>query len=118
MSCALPFTAIRSRLSLMSHRSYQDPFDDYKKRLAKKLAKRAEAEQNLNRQPEQKKKEGDDINWFGLKVGLESNDSIGGGGGVGKYLSLKRPASAVAGGGALPEEGKKRKLGFGDFSNF
>lgn len=96
---------------------YQDPFEDYKRRLAKKLAKRAEAEQNPTLQTEPKK-EGDDVNWFGLKVGLETSDTIGVGGGVGKYLSLKRPASSVSGDGVQPEEGKKRKLGFGDFSNF
>lgn len=95
--------------------SYQDPFEDYKKRLAKKLAKRAEAEQNPIPKGEEKK-EGDDVNWFGLKVGLETSDTTGSGGGVGKYLSLKRPASAVA--GAQSEDSKKRKLGFGDFSNF
>lgn len=96
---------------------YQDPFEEYKKRLAKKLAKRAEAEQNPNPKVEQKK-EGDDVNWFGLKVGLEASETAGSGGGVGKYLNLKRPASAVAGAGAQTDESKKRKIGFGDFSNF
>ncbi|KAI0067792.1 cyclophilin-like protein [Artomyces pyxidatus] len=94
---------------------YQDPFEEYKTRLAKKLAKKAEAE-DLSRteQLQPKQKEGDDINWFGVKVGLDtSNGSNTTGSGVGKYLNLKRPAPAATG-----ETQKKRKLGFGNFENF
>lgn len=41
---------------------YQDPFEEYKTRLAAKLAKRAEGPKTVK--PE--KKEGDNINWFGV----------------------------------------------------
>lgn len=62
------------------------------------------------------------MNWFGVKVGL-SGTGVGGGGGVGKYLSLgggtslKRPAETAALSNLdLPEESKKkRKIGFGNF---
>jgi len=98
---------------------YQDPFEDYKTRLAKKLAKRAEAEESSRTQKVPEKKEGDDVNWFGLKLGLDaSNGANGVGGGVGRYLNLKRSATAVTGSGAPEETGKKRRLGFGDFENF
>ncbi|TRM66457.1 cyclophilin-like domain-containing protein [Schizophyllum amplum] len=50
---------------------YQDPFEEYKTRLAKKLAKREAAQQSST---EKKKPEGDDINWFGVKVG--SGESV------------------------------------------
>ena len=66
------------------------------------------------------KKEGDDINWFGLKVGTGSA-AFGGGaaGGVGKYLNSKRPlegSGTTRGGGAT--EAKKRKIGFGEFEGW
>ncbi|KAG6911523.1 hypothetical protein DXG01_011825 [Tephrocybe rancida] len=99
---------------------YQDPFDDYKKRLANKLAKRAQTNQiNNNNLPE--KKEGDQINWFGVKVGAEgaatADDEPGGG--VGKYLNLKRPQSAlVTSAGVDDSSRKKRKTGFGDFAGW
>ena len=98
--------------------SYQDPFEDYKSRLAKKLAKKAEAEESANAPKVTEKK--DDMNWFGMKLGAElsngfnvDGDSVG----VGRYLSLKRPAPAATN-GTLEETGKKRKLGFGSFDNF
>ena len=93
---------------------YQDPFEDYKTRLAKKLAKRAEAEQNGQNPQETEKRAGDDMNWFGVKVGSETTTSATAGGGVGKYLNLKRPAVT----GTPDEPPKKRKLGFGNFENF
>lgn len=100
--------------------SYQDPFEDYKVRLAKKLAKRAEAENSAKTQKVEKR-EGDDVNWFGVKVGTGDSAFGGGatGGGVGKYLnSLKRPSSdgIVVGGGG--EDKKKRKIGFGNFEGW
>jgi peptidyl-prolyl cis-trans isomerase-like 2 len=105
--------------SLRRH-SHQDPFDDYKVRLAKKLAKKAEAQNSAgNQQTTAAKKPGDGMNWFGVKLSAEAaHGTTGGGsgtGGVGKYLSLKRPAQAVV---AIEEHTKKRKLGFGDFENF
>ncbi|KAJ3854088.1 cyclophilin-like domain-containing protein [Lentinula lateritia] len=92
---------------------YQDPFEEYKTRLAAKLAKRAEGPKTVK--PE--KKEGDNINWFGVKVGSDAtvNDKIVDGG-VGKYLNLKRPQDVSD----IPSEepSKKRKLGFGNFEGW
>ncbi|KAJ2921555.1 hypothetical protein H1R20_g15541, partial [Candolleomyces eurysporus] len=94
---------------------YQDPFEDYKTRHAKKLARRAETSK-----PEAAPEQKDDVNWFGLKVG--SNSAAFGtgetGGGVGKYLNLKRPAETTGAVSAPGETQKKRKLGFGDFSGW
>ncbi|KAF8634419.1 hypothetical protein AX15_000870 [Amanita polypyramis BW_CC] len=93
---------------------YQDPFEEYKNRRAKKIAKRAEAEQ-ADKVVDEKR---DDMNWFGEKLGTK--DSIfgsGNGGGVGKYLSLKRPAEPVTV-TTTEETKKKRKLGFGDFEGW
>ncbi len=93
--------------------SYQDPFEEYKNRRAKKLAKRAEAEQPDKTEVDKR----DDMNWFGEKLG--SQDTIFGsdtGSSVGKYLSLKRPSEPVA--SAETEAKKKRKLGFGNFEGW
>ncbi|KIM47900.1 hypothetical protein M413DRAFT_22481 [Hebeloma cylindrosporum] len=94
---------------------YQDPFDEYKKRLAKKLAKRAEKD-NTGALVDEKKK--DDVNWFGVKIG-SGNSALNGGevdsGGIGKYLNLKRPQEGSSTG---EESKKKRKLGFGDFEGW
>ncbi|KAK0233006.1 cyclophilin-like domain-containing protein [Armillaria fumosa] len=100
---------------------YQDPFEEYKTRLAKKLAKRAETEQNGNTQKVPEKKEGDDVNWFGTRVGTNSTIfGSEGGTGVGKYLnSAKRPSTTLgSGGGGTEEVKKKRKIGFGDFEGW
>ena len=98
--------------------SYQDPFEDYKVRLAKKLAKKAEAQNPASAQPATaEKKPGDGVNWFGVKLGTEGATSTAGGGsgsgGVGKYINLKRPPPT-----APVVESKKKKLGFGGFENF
>ncbi|KIM75366.1 hypothetical protein PILCRDRAFT_827277 [Piloderma croceum F 1598] len=97
---------------------YQDPFESYKNRLAKKLAKRAEAEDPANSQvPE--KKEGDDINWFGEKVGTgNAAFGVGAGGGVGKYLNNKRLLAGDVGDGGVQGIKKKRKIGFGEFEGW
>ena len=105
--------------SLRRPHSYQDPFEDYKVRLAKKLAKKAEAQNSASNQAATaEKKPGDGINWFGVKLGAEGATSSAEGGsglgGVGKYLSLKRPTQTAA----PVEHPKKRKLGFGEFENF
>jgi peptidyl-prolyl cis-trans isomerase-like protein 2 len=99
--------------------SYQDPFEDYKVRLAKKLAKRVEAEQSASTQNIPEKKKEDDINWFGVKVGTGSSvfGTEAAGESVGKYLNLKRPLEG-RGGVAAEGEKKKRKTGFGDFDNW
>ena len=99
--------------------SYQDPFEDYKTRLAKKLARRAE---NANTPAAEETKK-DDVNWFGTKIGSDTSAlNFGGTGnpGVGKYLNLKRPAASTpsGGGGAGEEPKKKRKTGFGDFEGW
>ncbi|KAJ7630822.1 cyclophilin-like domain-containing protein [Roridomyces roridus] len=94
---------------------YQDPFDEYKTRLAKKLARRAEASQG-GMEKTKEKKEGDDINWFGVKVGSDAAANTASSGGVGKYMNLKRPQEAVAGQG--PDSKKQRKTGFGSFDNW
>ncbi len=102
-------------------RSYQDPFEEYKTRLAKKLAKRAETEQNGNSQKVPEKKEGDDVNWFGTRVGTNSTIfGSEGGTGVGKYLNTaKRPSETLgSGGGGTEEVKKKRKIGFGNFEGW
>jgi peptidyl-prolyl cis-trans isomerase-like protein 2 len=87
---------------------------------AKKLARRMEASQGNPAERAAEKKEGDEINWFGVRVG--SGDSAFGaatGGGVGKYLNLKRPPPQEA----MTDHGgsdskKKRKTGFGAFDNW
>ncbi|KAF9455032.1 peptidylprolyl isomerase-like protein 2 [Macrolepiota fuliginosa MF-IS2] len=101
---------------------YQDPFDEYKKRHAKKLARQAAAESDGQEKDEKQK---DDVNWFGLKVGsggVAFGTGESGTGGVGKYLNLntlKRPQSEIStptNGTVMSEEPKKkRKLGFGNF---
>lgn len=99
--------------------SHQDPFEDYKKRQAKKLAKQAEAEK-IGVSTQEKPK--DNINWFGTKVGSDNVSLIHGteqNGTVGKYLSLKRPQGAIAAGsGGGDETKKKRKIGFGNFEGW
>lgn len=100
--------------------SYQDPFEDYKKRLAKKLAKRVENEISATPAVEKPK---DDMNWFGTKIGSQNIalNSGRGGGSVGKYLSLKRPQEAAGNMGESGEEvvvKKKQKIGFGNFDGW
>ena len=99
----------------MNQTSYQDPFEDYKKRLAKRLAKRAEQDKSPDKHTENEKH--DDINWFGVKVGSvkQSSESASPGKGVGKYLNLKRPLES---GNSSEETKKQRKLGFGNFDQW
>jgi peptidyl-prolyl cis-trans isomerase-like protein 2 len=106
--------------SYASSSRHQDPFEVYKTRLARKLARRAEAQDNSNKPPE--KTRGDDINWFGVKVGTEDSAFVGGSAstGVGKYLGVKRPLDQVT--PSIPDVGddakKKRKIGFGNFDSW
>jgi peptidyl-prolyl cis-trans isomerase-like protein 2 len=90
--------------------------------MAKKLARKAGAGQTSQPEKASATKDGDDVNWFGVKVGTDNSISASGPvGGVGKYLSLKRPAETkdTASGEAAGEDGKKkRKLGFGDFAGW
>jgi peptidyl-prolyl cis-trans isomerase-like 2 len=97
------------------HLSYQDPFEDYKTRLAKKLAKRAEGEAHG---PVEEKK--DEVNWFGVKVGSKNSALTLGeqdSGGVGKYISLKRPQSSIET-TVADDVKKKRRIGFGNFEGW
>ena len=105
---------------------YQDPFEEYKRRQEKRRARKAQAEEEAKTEVKVPKKDTDDMNWFGTKLGsgpdLESGTGVvGSAGGVGRYLNLKRPLD----GGPNPignvpgeEGGKKRKLGFGDFEGW
>jgi peptidyl-prolyl cis-trans isomerase-like protein 2 len=88
--------------------------------LARKLAHRAEAEANAHTETKTKQKEGDDVNWFGVKLGAESGEAFLGAGskGVGKYLDLKRPRDGGLGAEEPPEMKKRKKLGFGDFAGW
>ncbi|KAG6862412.1 hypothetical protein C0995_011852 [Termitomyces sp. Mi166 len=95
---------------------YQDPFDDYKKRLANKLAKKAQSKE-VNKGDSLEKREGNEINWFGVKVGSDGPSATESGG-VGKYLNLKRPQITMTSSGVADEPRKKRKTGFGDFSGW
>ncbi|KAG8883640.1 Peptidyl-prolyl cis-trans isomerase cyp8, partial [Tulasnella sp. 403] len=102
--------------------SYQDPFEDYKKRLAKKLEKQAAGPTDA------KPTRADDVNWFGEKIGkVGSATSAGSGGSVGKYLGaaptgpLKRsaaPSITATTDNVSEDKKKKRKLGFGDFDSW
>jgi len=102
---------------------YKDPFEEYKTRLAKKLARQSESEQNGGIK-QLGKKEGDDVNWFGVKLGIDSPRqaaTLGSESGVGKYLNLKRPREASSGkgyGGVDDIDNKKRKIGFGNFDSW
>lgn len=105
---------------------YQDPFEEYKRRQEKRRARKAQAEEEAKTGIKAPKKDTDDMNWFGTKLGSgpdlgPGTGGVGSAGGVGRYLNLKRPLdgapnpiSSVPG-----EEGtKKRKLGFGDFEGW
>ncbi|PPQ67056.1 hypothetical protein CVT25_005657 [Psilocybe cyanescens] len=100
---------------------YQDPFEDYKTRLAKKLAKRVEdVRPGAPGAPRIEKKE--EVNWFGTKIGsdasaLDLGGKNGAGAGIGKYLNLKRPQAAITTSGS-DDSKKKRKVGFGDFEGW
>jgi peptidyl-prolyl cis-trans isomerase-like protein 2 len=103
---------------LICYFRYQDPFEEYKKRLAKKLARKAEAN---NSTPTQTQKPGesvddDGVNWFGVKVGTGSSafGRSDDGGAVGKYLNIKRPLGSASD----SDSKKKRKIGFGDFEGW
>jgi len=98
---------------------YQDPFEEYKTRLAKKLARKAGANSNtptqVQKPGEGAEKDKDGVNWFGVKVGTGSSafgsDNVGA---VGKYLSVKRPLGSVS----ESDSKKKKKIGFGDFDGW
>jgi peptidyl-prolyl cis-trans isomerase-like protein 2 len=54
-----------------------------------------------------------------VKVGTDTAAfSVGAGGGVGKYLSTKRPLEKNASDGGVHDVKKKRKIGFGEFEGW
>lgn len=114
---------------------YQDPFEDYKKRLAKKQA----AAEDLSSAPAAGRKlsakKEEDVNWFGEKIGrgavpvaaASGRTGPAVGAGVGKYLNAgatPTPAVTVGVKRSLPaaasesQTKKKKKLGFGDFDSW
>ena len=99
---------------------YQDPFEEYKTRQEKKRAKQAAAQDTAIKKAAEQKKD-DDLNWFGVKIGA-NRSGAGGGGGVGKYLNLKRPRGVKDEKAIVdlddPKDGKKRKIGFGEFEGW
>lgn len=105
--------------------SYQDPFEEYKTRQQKRRAKKAEAHDNARLARSAEKKEEDELNWFGVKLGSENTGGSVAEGGVGRYLqgrsaaaAPKRPASSVATTDVSEEGKKKRKIGFGQFDGW
>jgi len=104
---------------------YQDPFEDYKKRIAKKQAAAVDAAMPPRKD---KGRTSDDVNWFGEKVGRATSSDTNiptTSGGVGKYLTgalvAKRPIAVISDGlvsGEDPGVKKKKKLGFGDFESW
>jgi len=118
---------------------YADPFQDYKQRLARKLQAKGQdgsggitKDITLDPLPAKQitKKERDDVNWFGVKLGQKEDSAAKApngetSGGVGKYLSsempkpasAKRPAALEIG---VTDDGKKKrkKLGFGNFDSW
>lgn len=101
--------------------SYQDPFEEYKQREAKKRARKAEVQVSRTQEAEEKAK--DDVNWFGVKVGSEKPGVGTVGGGIGKYLNLnaKRSIESVVTpsvSNAPEDTKKKRRIGFGDFEGW
>jgi len=113
----LKFIFVRSN----SFTSYQDPFEQYKERLAKRIARQNEPESLATT-----KKHDDgasDINWFGVKVGADTQENGASGGAVGKYLNVnangKRSTPVQSSVDEQAEEPKKkRKLGFGNFEGW
>jgi len=98
---------------------YQDPFEEYKKRQEKRRARKAQAEEEARSGIKVEKKDNDDMNWFGTKLGEGGHASKGlDVGGVGKYLNLKRPMESAAPVGGQEESQKKRRVGFGDFEGW
>ncbi|KAG8818445.1 Peptidyl-prolyl cis-trans isomerase cyp8 [Serendipita sp. 401] len=104
---------------------HADPFEDYKQRLAKKLAHQAQESALLAPSAAKHKRTIADEsgNWFGEAIkGAAANtrgegSGSGSGSGVGKYLKRAREDSA-SGTAPQDEPSKKRKMGWGDFSGW
>lgn len=111
----------------------QDPFEDYKVRLAAKLARQDQSDEALRkRAAAQAEREKDRTTWLGTDLGAKGESKAAKEdrkrkveeGGVGKYLGAPAGAPGAAKratGQSLPEEfgqdkKKKKTGGFGDFS--
>jgi len=92
---------------------FQDPFEDYKARLKRKLERQAERAEEKKLGP----KEVDRTTWFGTKLGEKDRALDLSGVGVGRYLKRAAPEDAPKAevGG---EKKKQKTLGFGDFSSW
>ncbi|CAE6521162.1 unnamed protein product, partial [Rhizoctonia solani] len=91
---------------------YQDPFEEYKARLARKLEHQSQSTDPKKRRAETLE---DSMTWFGQKVGEQQKAGVGEGG-VGKYLKLDAPVGVAKSTGEAGK--KKRKTGFGNFDNW
>lgn len=109
--------------------SLQDPFEDFKKKLAEKLARRDQSEEAQRKRAEkQAAREKDRTTWLGTHLGDKSESTAqrderkrkADEAGVGKYLnaasSAKKPAAAPIEFGG--EKKKRKPGGFGDFSGW
>ncbi|PVG03269.1 cyclophilin-like protein [Serendipita vermifera] len=100
---------------------HQDPFEDYKTRLAKKLAHQAQSSAMLgaSQASQNQNDKTDTRNWFGESIKASENTTgpAGTSSGVGKYLKRARePGTSEAVTSEAPS--KKRKTGWGDFSGW
>ncbi|TIB86766.1 hypothetical protein E3Q18_04028 [Wallemia mellicola] len=108
---------------------FTDPFEEYKDKLAQRLKKeRGDYAQEEYRARIKAGKEQNRTTWFGTNLGekqtrsqpIKHDDNMKellggtGGGGVGKYLSLKRPANPDP----APSKKKKERSNFSDFSTW
>lgn len=108
----------------------QDPFEDYKVRLAARLARQDQSDEALRVRAEKKaEREKDRTTWLGTDLGAKGESTVvreerkrkADDEGVGKYLKAAGTKSAVPKAAPLESgvEKKKRKAGgFGDFSGW
>ncbi|TIB42193.1 hypothetical protein E3P86_00456 [Wallemia ichthyophaga] len=110
---------------------FSDPFEEYKANLANRMKReRGDYAEEERKARMKANKEKNRTTWFGTDLGekqirsqpaTKEDDNMKellggtGGGGVGKYLSLKRPANPDAG---VPPKKKKDRSGFSDFSSW
>lgn len=119
-------------LKIVNVSVFDDPFDKYKDRLAKKLQReKDDLDVAVQRRKAKEAREKDRLTWFGTKldekdaattpVGLEG---LGGTGtvGVGKYLGAanggKRKEPAVEDAYGVGTKAQKKRKGFGDMSGW
>jgi peptidyl-prolyl cis-trans isomerase-like 2 len=103
---------------------HQDPFEEYKQRLAKRLERQALGPAGLvPSDAERKRASGAGTgNWFGESIkptGSAAESTTSAGSGVGKYLKRTREAAATGSAPAEEPSQKKRKAaGWGDFAGW